>query len=481
MRLSALAGETFASDPEITGLTADSRAVSAGFLFAALPGEKADGAKFIPQAEKNGAAAILARPGAKTRLPLIADANPRARLASMAARFYPRQPEIIAGITGTNGKTSTAHFAAQIWEKLGCTSGSLGTLGAHAPGFERGAALTTPEPVALHETLDAMTQAGVDRLAMEVSSHAIAQARADAVNFRIAAFTNITQDHLDYHPTFADYFAAKARLFDELLPSDGVAVVNAGGEGADEIAQMAKTRGAKVYTTGADGDAICLLKAEPTSTGIETFIAAFGEEYQIHVPLVGLFQAENALLAAGIVIASGEAASTVMPLLAELSGVPGRMQLATSVNGAGVYVDYAHTPDAIASALKAVRPHAEGRVVAIVGAGGDRDRAKRPLMGKAAAEGADIVVVTDDNPRSEDPSEIRAAVLSGCSGAENIGDRARAIEYAMSLVKKGDVLLIMGKGHETGQQVGDSVLPFDDVDVAIASAASLERRKDFGS
>ncbi len=481
MRLSALAGEAFASDPEITGLTADSRAVGSGFLFAALPGEKIDGAEFIPQAEKKGAAAVLARPGAETTLPLVTDDNPRVRLAAMAARFYPRQPEIVAGVTGTNGKTSTAHFAAQLWEKLGRKGGSLGTLGAQAPGFERRATLTTPEPVALHQTLDAMAEAGVERLAMEVSSHAIAQARADAVRFQIAAFTNITQDHLDYHPTFADYFAAKARLFDELLQSDGIAIVNAGGEGAAEIVQTAKARGAKVYTTGAEGDSICLLKAEPTATGIETFIAAFGEEYQIHLPLIGGFQAENALLAAGIVIASGEASSMVMPVLAELSGVPGRMQLAATVNGAGVYVDYAHTPDAIASALTAIRPHAKGRVIAIIGAGGDRDRAKRPIMGKAASDCADVVIVTDDNPRSENPASIRAAVLSGCNGAVEIGDRARAIEHGIAILQENDVLLILGKGHETGQQVGDAVLPFDDVDAAMTSAASLERRREFGS
>ncbi len=481
MRLSALAGETFAADPEITGLTADSRAVGSGFLFAALPGEKADGAQFIPQAEKKGAAAVLARPGAKTKLPLVADDNPRARLASMAARFYPRQPEIIAGITGTNGKTSTAHFAAQLWEKLGRKAGSIGTLGARASGFERPATLTTPEPVALHETLDAMASAGVDRLAMEVSSHAIAQARADAVRFQIAAFTNITQDHLDYHPTFADYFAAKARLFDELLPGDGVAVVNVNGEGAAEIIDIAKARGAKVLTTGAEGDAICLLKTDATPAGTDCFIAAFGEEYHIHLPLIGAFQAENALLAAGVVIAAGEASSTVTPLLAELSGVPGRMQLAATMEGAGVYVDYAHTPDAVASALSAIRPHAQGRIIAVIGAGGDRDRAKRSLMGKAAADGADIVIVTDDNPRSEDPADIRKAVLAGCPDAVEIGDRAQAIERGVSLLQDGDVLLILGKGHETGQQVGDEVLPFDDVAVAIAAVDALKQGRKFGS
>lgn len=481
MRLSALAGEACAADPEISGLTADSRAVSAGYLFAALPGEHADGAAFIPQAEKKGAVAILARPGAETRLPLVMDENPRARLASMAARFYPRQPDIIAGITGTNGKTSTAFFAAQLWEKLGRKGGSLGTLGATAPGFERSTSLTTPEPIALHETLDAMAEAGVERLAMEISSHAISQARADAVHLQIAAFTNITQDHLDYHETFTDYFAAKARLFGELLADDGAAIVNADGQGAADIIETAKQRGARVLTTGVKGDAICLLKAAPTTSGIETFIAAFGEEYHIELPLIGAFQAENALLAAGIIIAAGEAASAAIPLLAELEGAPGRMQRATSLGGAGVYVDYAHTPDAVASALSAIRPHTQGRVIAIIGAGGDRDRTKRPLMGKAAAAGAELVIVTDDNPRSEDPADIRAAVMEGCASAENIGDRAKAIEYAMGLLQDDDVLLIMGKGHETGQQVGDVMLAFDDVAAARAAATALERRREIGS
>ena len=478
MKLSALAGEAFATDPDITGLTADSRAVDLGYLFAALPGEKVDGATFIPQAEKKGAAAILAHPGARTDLPLVADANPRARLAAMAARFYPRQPEIIAGITGTNGKTSTAHFTAQIWTHLGRTGGSLGTLGANAPGFNTQPTLTTPEPVALHETLDAMTRAGVDRLAMEVSSHAIAQARADAVKFRIAAFTNITQDHLDYHETFEDYFAAKARLFSELLPEDGIAVVNADGGGASNVVEAAKRRGAKVFTTGAKGDSICILKAEPTTTGIDVFVAAFGGEHRLHLPLIGAFQAENAMLAAGIAIASGEAPSDVMPALEQIQGAPGRMEIAASVNGAGVFVDYAHTPDAIATALAAIRPHASGRVIAIIGAGGDRDRTKRPLMGAAAAVGADMVIVTDDNPRTEDPKEIRAAVMTGCPNAEDIGDRAHAIERGIALLEPGDALLIMGKGHETGQQVGQNILPFNDVEAAVDAAS---RRQAAGS
>jgi len=481
MKLSALIGEAFPSDPDITGITSDSRAVRKGFLFVALPGEKVDGAEFIPQAEKNGAAAILGAHGVTTSLPLVADENPRARLAAIAARFYPQQPEIVAGITGTNGKTSTAHFAAQLWAKLGRNGGSLGTLGAEAKGFKRRATLTTPEPVALHETLNAMASAGVNRLAMEVSSHAIAQSRADAVKFSIAAFTNITQDHLDYHPTFADYFAAKARLFEELLPADGVAVVNVNGDGAGEIVDIAKARGAKIYTTGAEGDAICLLKTEATPSGTTCRIAAFGEEYQIELPLIGAFQAENALLAAGIVIASGEPSATVMPLLGELAGVPGRMQLATTYNNAGVYVDYAHTPDAVASALSSIRPHAEGRIIAVVGAGGDRDKAKRPLMGKAAQDGAEFVIVTDDNPRSEDPAAIRKGVLSGCAGAIEIGDRGEAIARGVSLLKDGDVLLVLGKGHETGQHVRGNVLPFDDVEAALAAADALQQGRKFGS
>lgn len=478
MKLSDLANEAVSPDPQIAGLTADSRAVGDGFLFAALPGVNLDGAKFIPQAEENGAAAVLARPGAKTRLPLIADAEPRKRLAEMAARFFPLQPEMVAGVTGTNGKTSVARFAAQLWSMLGKASGSLGTLGAVSEGFERKLAHTTPEPVFLHRTLHDMAGAGATHLAMEVSSHGLAQYRADGVRFSIAAFTNITQDHLDYHADFDDYFAAKARLFSELVADDGAIVVNMDGAGAARVKAIAERRSLRVLTTGAAGDDLRLLSSTPHGGGLDIEVAAAGEAYSLRLPLIGGFQAENALVAAGIVIASGAAASDVLPLLEKLSGAPGRMEPAGSINGAGVYVDYAHTPDAVATALKAVRAHAEQRLIVVLGAGGDRDKAKRPLMGKAACAHADTVIVTDDNPRTEDPEAIRAAVREGCPDALDIGDRGAAIDRAVAMAGPGDIVLIAGKGHETGQQVGGETLAFNDMEAA--NAAIAKRMEELG-
>lgn len=466
MKLSALAGAPCNPDPDIVGLTPDSRAVRPGFLFAALPGLAADGAAFIPQAEKNGAAAILARPGAAATAPLVTDAEPRRRLAEMAARFYPRQPSFIAGVTGTNGKTSTAVFSAALWSMLGDESGSLGTLGAQSSLYRRKLQHTTPEPVTLHETLDAMAQAGVSHLAMEVSSHALEQHRADAVRFTAAAFTNITQDHLDFHSDFAGYFRAKKRLFLELLPKSGAAVVNLDGQGADEIAGAVTARGIRVISTGVRGETLKLTRMDPQPGGLDIKVSADGTSFTLRLPLIGAFQAANALVASAIVMASGRSARETLPLLETLAGVPGRMQHAADINGAGVYVDYAHTPDAIATALAAIRPHASGRVIAIIGAGGDRDRTKRPLMGAAAASGADVVIVADDNPRTEDPAAIRREVLSGCPGAVEVGDRANAIAKGVAMLKRGDVLLIAGKGHETGQIVGNETLPFDDVEVA---------------
>ncbi len=461
MKLSALAAERFDPDPDISGITPDSRAVREGFLFAALPGANADGAAFIPQAEKRGAAAILARPGALSRLPIVADDEPRRRLSHMAARFYPRQPKTIAGITGTNGKTSTAVFAADLWSMLGEKGGSLGTLGAKAAGFERQPGATTPEPVTLHETLDAMAAAGVTHLAMEVSSHALAHYRADGVKFSAAAFTNLTQDHLDFHKDIEDYFAAKLRLFTNLLPAGGSAVVNMDGARGGDVRAAAEQRRLRVLTTGRRGETLRIVSLRPTPSGLDLEVEAEGR-CTLRLPLIGAFQAENALLAAGLVIASGRAADEVLPLLPKLKGVPGRMQLAANLRGAGIYVDYAHTPDAIATALASIRPHAAGRVIAIIGAGGDRDRSKRALMGKAAAAGADVVIVTDDNPRSEEPAAIRREVLGGCPGAREIGDRAEAIAAGAALLGPGDALLIAGKGHETGQIVRGVAHPFDD-------------------
>lgn len=478
MRLSELAYDAFSPDPNIVGITADSRETGPGFLFAALPGVVADGASFIPQAEENGASAILAMPGVKTSVPTIHDANPRRRLAQLAARFYPRQPETIAGITGTNGKTSTALFTAQIWAMLGEDAGSLGTLGAQSKAFSRPLVHTTPDPVRLHETLDAMTRLGVTHLAMEVSSHGLAQARADAVEFNVAAFTNITQDHLDYHESFDEYFSAKARLFDTLLKPNGTVVINMDGEGADNISEIARVRGLPTVKTGVNGRDIKLLQCTPHLSGLVLDIEIRGKKYNLDIPLIGGFQAENVLLAAGIAIASGARIDEVVPALEKIKGARGRMEHAAEVAGAGIFVDYAHTPDAVATALQAIRPHAKGRVIAIIGAGGDRDKSKRPLMGAAACEHADMVIVTDDNPRSEKPAAIRAGVIKGCPDAQEIGDREQAIATGVASLNEGDVLLIMGKGHETGQKVGEILLPFDDAEVAQSAVAN--RLKELG-
>jgi len=478
VRLSELANESVTPDPLITGLTADSRQVGEGFLFAALPGLAADGMKFILQAEEHGAAAVLARPGAQSKLPIIADECPRRRLSDMAARFFPDQPPMIAGITGTNGKTSTARFVSELWSLCGMSAGSLGTLGAAAKNFERKLNHTTPEPVTLHQMLQEMAQSGVTHLAMEVSSHGLAQYRADGVDYSIAAFTNISQDHLDYHDGFDDYFAAKMRLFTDLLPPDGAVVINMDGGGAAEIKNLADESGLKVITTGAAGSSLKLISSTPHHGGLKIDLSAAGQRYNLNLPLIGAFQAENALLAAGVVIASGVAAETVVPLLEKLSGVPGRMQPVAEVAGGAIYVDYAHTPDAVATALQAIRPHADARIIAIIGAGGDRDKEKRQLMGEAAAAHADVVIVTDDNPRSEDPAAIRAAVRKGCPGAEEIGDRGTAIARGVAMVENGDVLLIAGKGHEIGQQVGNKTLPFDDA--VAAKAAAANRMKELG-
>jgi UDP-N-acetylmuramoyl-L-alanyl-D-glutamate--2,6-diaminopimelate ligase len=471
VKLSDLAGIKVAPDPEITGLASDSRKVKPGFLFAALPGVAVDGANFIPQAEENGAAAVIAAPGAHATAPLIVDRNPRRALARIAAKFYERQPKLIAGVTGTNGKSSTVRFTAQLWRLLGENAGSLGTLGVDAPGFKRQLSHTTPEPIELHETLNSLAKAGTTHLAMEVSSHALDQFRADGVQFSAAAFTNLTQDHLDYHGDFESYFKAKLRLFAELLPKGAVAAINSDGEGAGRVIETAKKAGLKILTVGANGETMKLLGSKPHAAGLSIEIAAQGAKYHVELPLVGGFQAENALLAAAIVIGLGARTDAVVPLLAKLDGVPGRMQRAAETGGGAVYVDYAHTPDAVSTALSAIRPHAGGKLIAIIGAGGDRDKTKRPLMGAAAAAAADTVIVTDDNPRSEDPAAIRREVMKGAAGAVEIGDRAEAIAKGVAMLKKGDVLLIMGKGHETGQIVRGKTLPFNDADVAREAAA----------
>ncbi|WP_205967525.1 UDP-N-acetylmuramoyl-L-alanyl-D-glutamate--2,6-diaminopimelate ligase [Aquisalinus luteolus] len=483
MKLSALTGRAdLGKDPEITGMTADSRAVQPGFLFAALPGTKMDGADFIPQAEEAGAFAVLALPGTKANVPVIESDNPRLALAQYAAKLHPGQPELVAGVTGTNGKTSIARFCQQLWGMLGHKAGSLGTLGAYAAGYEYTLRHTTPDPVEIHQVLSTMATLGTTHLAMEVSSHGLSQYRADGVKFSLAAFTNITQDHLDYHPDFDDYFNAKKRLFTELLPEGGVAVVNVDGAGAEEMGRAITGAGRRLFSVGRKGADIRLIETSPLPDGTSLSLEAGGTRYDLHLPLIGYFQAENALVAAGLVIASGHEVDQVMPLLEKLEGAPGRMQLADELEfkdgKAGVYVDFAHTPDAIETALKAIRPHAENRIIIIIGAGGDRDNRKRPLMGKAAAAGADKVIVTDDNPRTEDPAEIRRQVMEGCPDAEEIGGREAAIMAGLKDLQAGDVLLIAGKGHESGQTVGTVTHPFNDREVAQRLVGQLKSATD---
>ncbi|WOI54811.1 UDP-N-acetylmuramoyl-L-alanyl-D-glutamate--2,6-diaminopimelate ligase [Parvularcula sp. LCG005] len=453
---------------EITGITADSRLVKAGYLFAALPGSNIDGRAFIEQAVEDGAFAVLALPGTKASVPVIESEEPRLTLAQIAMRFHAGQPEHVAGITGTNGKTSVARFTSQIWNALGKKAGSLGTLGAVAPGYDYALRHTTPDPVEIHQILSTMAAMGTTHLAMEVSSHGLSQHRADGVSFKYAAFTNITQDHLDYHPDFRDYFSAKMRLLTELLPVGATAVINADGPGSDRAAEAAVAAGRKVFSVGRKGKDIVLKQLEATVDGLSMDIQHQGRSYQIALPLIGAYQADNALVAAGLAIVSGLSAERVFEQLSSISAAPGRMQLAgikrfADGGEATAYVDYAHTPDAIATALAAIRPHADGDIHIVFGAGGDRDRTKRPLMAKAAASAAQHLIITDDNPRSEDPAAIRAEVQTGAPSALNIGGRADAIAAGVAALKPGDVLLVAGKGHELGQTIEGVTYPFDDV------------------
>jgi UDP-N-acetylmuramoyl-L-alanyl-D-glutamate--2,6-diaminopimelate ligase len=457
---------------EIKGLTADSRAVLPGFLFAALPGTRAHGRDFIPEALERGAVAILAEPG--TALPrseqavLVTDYNPRRRLALMAAVFYRAQPRTIAAVTGTSGKTSTADFTRQLWAALGLRSASLGTLGLIAPGRDEYLPLTTLDPVGLHQRLDALGRAGIDHLAIEASSHGLDQFRLDGVRVSAAAFTNISHEHLDYHGSMETYLAAKKRLFAELLPGGGAA-----GRFA-ELEQLVRARGCPVLSFGRSGAALRLERQEAAPTGQELTLRVEGARYDILFPVPGAFQAMNALAALGLVIASGGDPARAAPALGELKGVRGRIEhVATHPSGARIYVDYAHKPDALETVLKALRPHVTGRLLVVFGCGGDRDRAKRPLMGEIATRLADRVIVTDDNPRSEDPAAIRHEILAAAPGAAEMGDRGEAIRAAVELLAAGDILIIAGKGHETGQIVGAKTLPFDDAQVARSAVATI--------
>jgi UDP-N-acetylmuramoyl-L-alanyl-D-glutamate--2,6-diaminopimelate ligase len=473
MHLSSLIGAEVtvpaeAGNIEVTGLSADSRQIKPGFVFVAVPGTKADGARFISDAIGNGAVAIVAAAdaevGAAGAVPVLRVQEPRRALALMAARFYDAQPEIAVAVTGTSGKTSVADFARQIFAELGYASASLGTIGLiKADGSVYGS-LTTPDPVGLHLTLAELAGEGITRLAFEASSHGLDQHRLDGVKLAAAAFTNLGRDHLDYHPTVEAYLAAKLRLFTELLAPERTAVVNADATDAEAVINAVRESGRQLFTVGRAGENLKLQRlvregfAQRMSVGHEERV------FDVRLPLLGEYQASNALVAAGLVIATGEPPGRVLPALQSLKGVKGRLEIVGEVRGGLAVVDYAHKPEALAAVLDALRPFATSRLICVMGCGGDRDKGKRPLMGAIACEKADVVIVTDDNPRTEDPATIRAEILAGAAGAREIGNRAEAIDAGVAMLADGDVLVVAGKGHETGQIVGDKVLPFSDHD-----------------
>jgi UDP-N-acetylmuramoyl-L-alanyl-D-glutamate--2,6-diaminopimelate ligase len=463
------------ADILVGGVAADSRAVKPGDVFFALAGTKTDGARFIDQAIAAGAVAVVSEqpPPGEERVAFVTVSNARRALALAAARAYPRQPATIAAVTGTSGKTSVAAFTRQIWQRLGHAAASLGTIGIVAPARSIYGSLTTPDPVTLHRALDELAAEGVTHLALEASSHGLDQHRLDGVRVAAGAFTNLSRDHMDYHPTVAHYLAAKLRLFTDLVVDGGAAVIAADHAESQQVIDTARRRSLRIFTIGRAGDAIRLLDAVIDGFAQVLTLEYEGRRRRIRLPLVGDFQIENALVAAGLVLVTGGDAERVFAALEKLEGAPGRLERVGERNGAPVFVDYAHKPDALAKALEALRPYARRKLVVVFGAGGDRDAGKRPLMGAIAAEKADTVIVTDDNPRSENPAAIRAAILAEAKGATEIADRAEAIRFAIAGLGAGDALLIAGKGHETGQIVGDKVLPFSDHDAAATALKEL--------
>jgi UDP-N-acetylmuramoyl-L-alanyl-D-glutamate--2,6-diaminopimelate ligase len=463
------------ADPEIAGLSSDSRAVQPGYLFAALSGAKTDGARFIADAKSKGAVAALVGEGTPSNadLALVQAQDARIALARFAAGFYGVQPRIVAAVTGTNGKSSVAHFTRALWQSLGLQAASMGTLGLVSPHLNRAGGLTTPDPVAMHRDMAELAKAGVDHLALEASSHGLDQHRLDGIRFAAAAYTNLSRDHLDYHHTMEAYFAAKARLFADLLPAGGTAVINADTPEAESLIALCKSRGHRLLRYGATGSELKLRASTMTAHGQHLSLDVLGRQYDVELNLVGTYQAANVLAALGLVLAEDIDLDKAITALTSLQGAPGRLQhVGSTRDGAPVYVDYAHTPDALETVLKALRPHVEGRLLVVFGCGGDRDAGKRPIMGGIAARLADLAILTDDNPRTEDAAAIRRAVREGAKGAPNlreIGDRHEAIDFAVSELRAGDALIVAGKGHEPGQIVGTIVLPFDDAEVARAA------------
>jgi UDP-N-acetylmuramoyl-L-alanyl-D-glutamate--2,6-diaminopimelate ligase len=475
LRLSALLRREVASDPWIEGVTADSRKVKPGFLFAALPGVHSDGRDFVPAALTNGAAAILAEEPVAAGVPVVEVGDARRAYALAAAAFWGTQPAICVAVTGTNGKTSVATFCRQIFERLGHSSASMGTLGVRAGADQITApGLTTPDAGDVARLLADLATRGVTHLALEASSHGIDQRRLDGVTLTASGFLNLTQDHLDYHGTMEAYRAAKLRLFEALTPRGRTAVLNADSDAYPVFAASAVTSGLSVFSVGAMGEGLTLANRSLVPEGQRLRIGTEGRNFDVRLPLAGAFQASNALVAAGLCIAAGESAEPVLAALEHIEGAPGRMQrIGAGRKGGEAYVDYAHTPDGLKTVLLALRPHATGRLIVVFGAGGDRDKGKRPIMGSIAASLADIAIVTDDNPRSELPAAIRAEIRAGASGLREIGDRREAIAAAAAMLRKGDVLVVAGKGHEQGLTVGAIIHPFDDV-AETAAALGLE-------
>ncbi|MDX8519377.1 UDP-N-acetylmuramoyl-L-alanyl-D-glutamate--2,6-diaminopimelate ligase [Mesorhizobium dulcispinae] len=471
MHLKDLAGilpvEGIASrDLEVTGLSSDSRQVRPGVVFFALAGSKADGSAYAADAAAKGAAAVVAAEGntiSGLSIPVLAVDDPRLALALSAARFFGKQPETMVAVTGTSGKTSVAAFTRQIWEQAGLAAASIGTTGVVAPGRNEYGSLTTPDPVALHQLLKELAEAGVTHASMEASSHGLDQRRLDGVKLAAGGFTNLGRDHMDYHPTVEDYHHAKLRLFDTLLPKGAPAVIFADDPWSEPTVHAARAAGLKVLTVGRHGEFLTLKRVEHERRRQRAEVEADGVLYEIDLPLAGDFQIANALVSAGLAISTGTSVGKALAALEKLKGAPGRLDLVgTTPAGAPVYVDYAHKPDALENVLTSVRPFTTGRVVVVFGCGGDRDRGKRPIMGEIATRLADVVIVTDDNPRTEIPETIRAAILAAAPGAIEIGDRRKAIHEAVAMLHAGDTLIVAGKGHEEGQTIGTETLHFSD-------------------
>ena len=452
-----------AEDLEVTGLALDSRKVKPGDLFAALPGVKVNGTQFIDMAVEKGAVCVLAPKGAHASVPVVEAEDPAEALSAIASNFYPRQPATIAAITGTNGKSSTVEFLRQIWASTGIEAAALGTLGVTLSSGRTDVGYTTPDAIALHQSLDTLTEDGVTHLAMEASSHGLKQRRMDGVRLSLVGFTNLTQDHLDYHPDFEDYFASKMRLFSALAPMGAPAVINMDSDWSQRVAQAAQSAGLSPVEIGWRGRDLTVHEITPHPASQMVRFSWKGEEREVDLPLIGEFQAANALGAAAMAIASGVSPDAAFEVMARLKGVAGRLQtVGTTKDGAPVLLDYAHTPDGLDKLLRAARPHTQGRIILVFGAGGDRDATKRAPMGEIAARLSDVAIVTDDNPRTENPASIRQTIMAACPQAREIGDREAAILAGIEMLEAGDVLLIAGKGHETGQILADRVIPFDE-------------------